>query len=161
MGEPNKGNGANALQPLETTQWMFVWLCVLPYKGPANRWRKLLPRIIISSMILATSCGLTASSAYIMKYITVDLEGSIYALFQICANLPLANAVVVTYFMRLKIITLFKRISDIYNMCKYERKFLSHFCISNFLFFLFVIKLIDFCTISRQLQSATMTHSNI
>lgn len=62
------------------------------------------------------------SVAYVMRYISVDLKGSLHSLFQITAYMGISYVAMIAFILRHRIVEIFDELSNIYNQSK--RQFL-------------------------------------
>lgn len=74
------------MKPLATNQYMLSWISVLPAEKSTIKWKKVAFKIFPLFLIVSNLAGAVASIAFFVKYITIDLEESLYALFQIAGN---------------------------------------------------------------------------
>lgn len=115
------------ITPLPTTRCVLTWLAVYPSDKRASKWRKLASIIICLSILITNVFSLIASIAFFVTFISTDLEGSIYASFQITGLLPLPLAMLISFVLRAKIIAIFEKLTKIYNNRKIKGLFLKIF----------------------------------
>lgn len=53
--------------------------------------------------------------AYIISYVSIDLEGSLYAVFQLCAVGSVSYILIAAFFLRFRITAIFKQLTEIYD----------------------------------------------
>lgn len=102
------------MDPLVTNKKMLMWLCILPAQAQTNQNMKLL--YIVTSFTLLTSCflGLIASVAFMVKYLSTNLEDCLYALFQVSGDASALYMILIAFILRRQIAALFDQLSEIY-----------------------------------------------
>lgn len=105
-------------EPLIKYREFLVWYSVYPADENTPKWKKC-AHIMSSCLIcfihlIATEC----SVAYLIKYLSVDLEKSLYAILQIVACFSAFYACIVMWLTRQKVTKMFENLSKIYNKCK-------------------------------------------
>lgn len=68
--------------PLETTRRVLEWLCVYPSNEMVSNGTKVSYIIFSVILFILNVNGLMASAAYLLKFVSTDLESALYALFQ-------------------------------------------------------------------------------
>lgn len=103
------------MKPLVTNQRVLTWLCVYPGEKTTSKIKQL--AYIIFSLIVFSGIlsSLIASVAYFMKFVSIDLEVALYAVSQIAAAASVLYAIVMTYFSRHGIASIFHKLSEIYD----------------------------------------------
>lgn len=129
------------ITPLPTTRCILTWLAVYPSDKSDKKWKKFASIIICLVIFIANVCGLIASIAFFMKFISIDLEGSIYASYQITGILPLLLAMLISFVLRSNIIDIFEKLTKIYNDRKINSLFFK--CIYLFGIFFQVFAIFD------------------
>lgn len=112
------------MKPLASIQLIFSWISVYPATNETVAWKKFVFKAFPMVLIAGNLTGLISSSIFFLKFITTDLEGSLYALFQIAGQLNMTNAIVTTFVYRHRISAMFKSLADIYvagNRLKIQR----------------------------------------
>lgn len=102
------------MRPLQSTERVLIWLCLLPADKPLNPWAKLSHICLAAVVVTMTSMYLAASIAYFIRVVSTDLDESIYASFQITGILPTNVTFMVLFCMRYKIERIFNKFSEIY-----------------------------------------------
>lgn len=106
------------MKPLLTNQKVLMWLCIYPVNENASKFVKL-ARVAFTFLVIITELfGLIASVVFFMKFFSVDLEKSLYTIFQIVALISNLYMFVVLCGYRYKIIDVFKHLTEIYNASK-------------------------------------------
>lgn len=111
-------NMTKRIAPLQTTRCVLTWLYLYPADQNTNKWKKLAYIIVSLIVFIVNVCGLAASVAFFMKFVSTDLEESIYALFQITGILPQIASMLVAFALRQKIFVIFEKLTTIYIECK-------------------------------------------
>lgn len=88
------------MQPLTTNRKVLVWLCILPAEENTHKYMKLIYILVSVSLITTSITGCISSLAFIYKYASANLEDSLYALFQVCANVSNLNMILNAFMMR-------------------------------------------------------------
>lgn len=107
------------MKPLLMNQRVLTWLCMLPMDEASTKTEKLGCIAFAIGVTLIIYSGFLASLIFFLKFVSSDLEESLYALFQVVGMFSTANAIVVAILMRHKIPSIFTNLSKIYD----ERKF--------------------------------------
>lgn len=103
------------MKPLETNQRVLRWFCILPSHEPASKWQKIVYITLTPTTIIAMVSIVTASAFFLLKYISIDLEMALYALFQISTCGSLLYACVVVFYSKHRIPIVFDHLADIYH----------------------------------------------
>lgn len=106
------------MKPLATSQEVLSWISALPADEKTSTCRRILFKIIPLILIAGNLTGLTSSTVFFLRYVLTDLEGSLYALFQIGGQLGMTNVAVVTFLSRYKLQAMFENLKDIYDARK-------------------------------------------
>lgn len=113
--------------PLPTNQRVLTWLCVRPMDADENQWKKLFYIAFTITFLTIDLTGLFSSIAFFLINISIDLEESLYALFQISAFLGLTYMCIVAFLLRYKITAFLGTLSQIYDARKRLRFFFTKF----------------------------------
>lgn len=103
------------MKPLVTNAKVLTWLCILPAQEQINRRMKLIYIAFTFTLSITCFCGLVSSLAFMMEYLSTNLEDCLYALFQVAADSSALYMVLVALFLRHKMAALFDKLSEIYN----------------------------------------------
>lgn len=108
-------NFAN-MTPLITNKRVLIWLWMCPADGKSdNSMLKSLAHIAFGfTVFFGVVAGLISSFAYFESFVWVDLENSLYALFQVAAFLGLVPLFPIAISSRQKISQLLDNLSNIY-----------------------------------------------
>lgn len=126
------------IEPLKTSRQVLIWLSVCPADANTTKKMKLAHLAFSMAWVAITICGFLASFGFFINSVSTNLEESLYALFQVFANLVMQNTIIVTFVMRHKIAEFFQQLSQIYNksgsnldfcltICKYVQEHLIGF----------------------------------
>lgn len=107
------------MRPLATNQNILAWLGAYSPSETVRLCKKLSYSMFTFAIFLVSLCALTSSTIFFVQYASVNLEDSLYALFQIFAYLSVAYMIIVTFFLGPKITSILKTITKIYKSCKY------------------------------------------
>lgn len=111
------------LNPLLTIQRMLKWLCICPMDENDASYKKILFIMWSVFSIICSSIGSTSSVRFFSKYLSTDLKASINAILPFTSTLNFLYMIINAYIVRHKIVAIFKRLSEIFEKCKY---FLHH-----------------------------------
>lgn len=106
------------MKPLMMCQWLLALALIIPPAKPMSKWEK---RISITAISLGIFCLIgfcVMSGIFFVKSMSMDLESALYALTQFFGIAPSLNIIVAAFFLRHKIVEIFKRSSEIYETCK-------------------------------------------
>ncbi|XP_031624982.1 odorant receptor 63a-like [Contarinia nasturtii] len=98
------------MSPLESLRRILTWLCVYPGEGINSECRRI---VFISCVFILNFIALVGSIAYFLRFLSTNLELSLYALYQITAMLPFDVTIVVAFSMQNKIECIFRKLEDI------------------------------------------------
>lgn len=104
------------MQPLATSRKILYLFCVYP--ADEVDWKKIACGIFTISNFLTNIIGLLASAAFFVKFVTVNLEVSLYGLFTVFGFAISIYAIIIIYFARHKIYNIFVTLSQIYDESK-------------------------------------------
>lgn len=104
--------------PLPTNQRVLTWLCIRPMNTDENRWKKLFYIMFSITFVSIDLTALFSSIAFFFINISIDLEESLYALFQISAFSGLTYMCIVAFLLRNEITVFLGTLSQIYDARK-------------------------------------------
>lgn len=112
------------MKPLATNQRVLIWFCVCPDESSSNR-QKLAHIAFTTAVVVSIFFCYIPSIEFFVKFVSIDLKDSLYALFQVSALSYAIYTVIFVYFSRQKFIAIFENLSKIYNECKayFDREF--------------------------------------
>lgn len=102
------------MNPLESIQRGLHWLCVFPFQKDTTTTKKIVYIFFTLNIFFLHLCALAASAAFIIKFISIDMQRSVFALLQFGTFFSTMYSIIVAFFVREKIIGIFKKISKIY-----------------------------------------------
>lgn len=105
------------MQPLILSRQLLTWHCLCYEKG-SPVWKQLIRIVLSASAFLMNLSCVPTSILYVLKFLSVNLEESLYALFQVAACTSAAYVVAIAFRMRYRTANLFKMLEDIYNSRK-------------------------------------------
>lgn len=111
-------NSKPTMKPLVTCQRVLTWVSVFPVEKNTTKRKRLLFKILPMLLLISNIIGVISSSLFCWKYIKIDLEGSLYALFQVAGMLGMSNIIIVSFISRKKVPKIFENLSQIYKSCK-------------------------------------------
>lgn len=106
------------MEPLSTTRWVSTWLSMYPAPEDSTEPQKIAYKACGLLVFLGPASFAMATLAFFLKYLSIDLESSLYALFQVLAFTSITYSFVVAFILRKKILLIFDQLSRIYD----ERK---------------------------------------
>lgn len=113
-----KKKKTSTMIPLETNRRVLTWLCVFPSEEGTS-WHMKVAHIAFCSFVLGmnvVSC--IVSVAFLLKYISNDMEQCLFAFVQICGEVNMSYIIIITYLLRHKITATYNSLADIYRTCK-------------------------------------------
>lgn len=107
------------MKPLATNQLVLIWIgACAPGKDISKR--KRLAFIAFGLFLCLINIISTISSAiFVWKFVSIDMEASFYVLFHLCGAIACTYMVVVGFIMRSETSATIKRLTEIYNECKF------------------------------------------
>lgn len=117
------------MKPLATSQRVLTYLRLLPARENCSVWEKRSYTALIIYLIVSNITVCLSSLMYTLYFMSTDFEGTAIAVCQIFAAMPMGNTIVVAFFFRHQIPSIFEKLSKIYEKCLYE------LCIHSILFF--------------------------
>lgn len=102
------------MRPLQTIERVLIWLCLLSADKPISNWTKLIYFVLTSVVVTSNMAFLATSVTIFMRFYSTDLDGSLYALFQITGILPIIAMIIVSFCLRKKIEMIFEKFRKIY-----------------------------------------------
>lgn len=106
------------MKPLKTTQRVLTWLCIYPLESNAGKWEKLMCVVFSSIVFVALSSVVFASLAFVWKFIAIDFNASMDALYPVMGWTPLINSFVMMILLNRHIVAIFQALENIYNKRK-------------------------------------------
>lgn len=106
------------MKPIEKIRQVFTWLCLHPFDETTTLGQRILYKMFGSSVLISNVYGLITSVAFFLKFFPVDLEGCLFALFQILAYFGVSYATVAIFLQRDSISKIFQQLANIYKQRK-------------------------------------------
>lgn len=106
------------MHPLPTNQRMLTWICVSPLESRDSKWMKPFCVIFALTTFLAVLSCVLSSVIFFSSNVSIDVEESLYALFQISAFSGVAYMAIVAFYSRKKINAFLETLTAIHD----ERK---------------------------------------
>lgn len=97
-----------------TSQKMLTWICVYPADETVSKFKRATYAFAYAFILISNLCVLASSVAFFLKYVSVDLEQSLYAVFQITAYGSMTYLIIVSFLLRSKIPLVFDDLAKIY-----------------------------------------------
>lgn len=107
------------IKPLAKIQRALTWLSVCSADESASLKEKRLYMVVTFFVMASIMSILVSSSVFFIKMLSIDLEQSLYALFQMTGLIAALNIIIATLIFRHEITNAFKNISNIFEICKY------------------------------------------
>lgn len=129
----NESNGIfEKMKVLEINRQAFILNGILPTPQNATTAVKLRNKLFGIFSFVTVLVGLLASINFVRKFVTTDLEGSFYALFQVSGYFSQVYTMSVALIRWRQFSSIFTKIQDFYDTCKWWLMIIS--VIVNFLF---------------------------
>lgn len=104
---------------LKTTQTVLMWLCIAPANKTTSKWKKSAHLAFNVGVFFGNLAFLLSVTKFLITFISIDLEGSLYALFQIAAICSGIYGMTIAFLLRRKYAAMIETILQLYD----ERKF--------------------------------------
>lgn len=105
-------------KPLEMSRRLLTWLYLYPSTETSGNQKSVTCFAFTIAVYVATMSFLVSSMAFFMKFVSTDLEESLYALFQIGGFSNTAYVITFAYFSHRRIAAIVDELTAIYNTCK-------------------------------------------
>lgn len=106
--------------PLGSLQRFMTWIFINPTVETTTTYQKITYAIIGFLVLIFQLIGLAASGAYLTKYMSSDLEQSMYSVFQSIAMLTGSYSFMFSCYSRHEINGIFESLSIICSKCKHH-----------------------------------------
>lgn len=104
--------------PLPTNRRILTWFCVYQNDGDDTKnCEKLMHGAFAWTIFCINLIGFVSSAAYVVKFMSVDFDGSLFALLQIFAEINMIYNNAIIFMVRHKIAGILKAILAIYEEC--------------------------------------------
>lgn len=106
------------MKPLSTCQRIFGYISVIQIEKDTSKSKKVLSKAFLVGTIGFDLIVMIGSILYFLRFVLIDLETSLSAIFQIAGSLGLLNSLIVTFFTGHKLLTIIKNLEKIYKSSK-------------------------------------------
>lgn len=107
---------------METNRKVLQWLCMFPpdsqENGDASKTKRMIYVTFTAINVITLSILALASAAFIKRFVMIDLESSLYALFPTSACTGLIYMIIIGILSQHRIASMFENIYEIYSLCK-------------------------------------------
>lgn len=103
------------MEPLATTQLLLKWICILPVTKPIASWKSVARTMSVVMQVLVTIFAISAYYAFVVENIKTDLEDTLLTAMALITCSGLVYMMVVAFFTRHRVSTIFQELSIIYN----------------------------------------------
>lgn len=107
------------MKPLQSIQQAMIWACMCSPDYKLSKWEKLVRFICGCTFSPLMSGALLSSIAFFTKYVLIDFEESLYAIFEMAGAIGVIYLDVVALFSQREISEIFRGLNEIYEKCKY------------------------------------------
>lgn len=107
------------MRPLATNQRVLVWFCVYRFDDEPNFREKIFSILFTLITWIENLCGILATTVFLWKNVSIEIEVYLFAIFQLFALLSMTNICAIILISRQKIANLFKSLSEIYETSKW------------------------------------------
>lgn len=107
------------MKPLEASYHVFTWLCICPTDA-SNEFKKIINYLFTIIAFVTVISALFASLAFILTYLSTDLENSLCAGYQVSGSVSVLCTLIMAYTQRAKILKCFDEFQQFYDLCKSE-----------------------------------------
>lgn len=115
------------MKPLATTQRVLSWYRICHANKSDSNWWKMTFTIFSVTCLIANACAVAASATFLAKFISSNLEQSLYALFQCSAYFNAVYIHIAAFLQRKKVTAVFESLSVIYETSKeFSVELLNH-----------------------------------
>lgn len=111
------------MKPLAKIRRLLTWFCACPPDENTRKIQKLIYIILSVILVVSILSSGTASVAFFVKFVAIDLGQSLYAVFVLIGNVTEINVISVSLYYRQKIGAVFRHLSEMY---KARKKFLMN-----------------------------------
>lgn len=106
------------MQPLFTIKRILIWLCMCPPQKSTSKWKKRVYLIFAAVVLFSFLFGLMAHSAYIVKFLSTNFPGCLFAFLGVCGFWGVIYIMTTSFIMRQKISRFFENLTEIYESSK-------------------------------------------
>lgn len=107
------------MKPLATARSIMTWFRFCSASDSTGVCQKMLYFSLFSIILITNLCCVISSMVFVLKYLSTDLNGSMYAFMIVATVFTWICAATIAFFIRHKIRDLFKNLATIYWKCKW------------------------------------------
>lgn len=122
------------MKPLALSQRVLTWFCVCPDET-SIKWQKFAYVAFTATSVTSLIFCYIPSIVAVFEFLSIDLESSFYALFQVSALSASLYNVIFVYFSRQRVNAIFENLTAIYNKCNVFFSKLPKFQFESWLFY--------------------------
>lgn len=104
--------------PLPTSQLVMTWLCMCPAKASTSKMKRMCYAGFTFTVFLLCFSGFASALAFVIKYVATDLEGALYAAFQVSGYTSMLNLLLTGLINRHRIAKIYTELSQLYAASK-------------------------------------------
>lgn len=106
------------MDPLATNRRVLTWLCVFPPEKGTTKAQRMAHVALSLSVFVVNMGSFFVSLAYFLKYMSIDLEQSLFAVVQMLGEVNMTYISIITYILRRQITATYKSLCRIYKACE-------------------------------------------
>lgn len=107
------------MEPIHSIKRILIWLCMCTADKSSSIWLKRAHFVFALITFILTFSGFAAHVAYMYEYLSVDLDGSMFAFLGLIGFTDASFImIIIVFFLRHKISILFDTLSEIYDASK-------------------------------------------
>lgn len=106
------------MKPLETNQLVLTWFGLSPADKAPTKWQKILYKASTFQLILSILSIFISSLAFFYRFVLIDLEKALYAVYQFVGLFSALYLCMVAYLSRPQINSTLNQLSNIYHESK-------------------------------------------
>lgn len=104
------------MEPLRTTHRVLIWLSVCSPDNSTSKTMRTAYAIFAFIVHFSNACNLTAGAVFSLKFMSIDLEQSLYASINVFGNIGIIYpCIYAAYFKRDEIRQIFEKLTTIYS----------------------------------------------
>lgn len=106
------------MKPLTTYKRLLIWFCGCFPDENISKWQKLTHAIFTVTVFMVIIFAISISVAFFYKFVSIDLESSLYTIFQISSMSSVGYLIVFLYISRQRITKVLDDLTKIYDESK-------------------------------------------
>lgn len=106
------------MEPLHSIKRILIWLCLCTADKSSSILLKRTYSIFALIIFILNLCGLVAHVVYVYEFLLIDLDGSMFAFLGILGFAGTTFVMIIIFFLRRKMKSLFYKFSEIYDDSK-------------------------------------------